>query len=178
MSRSSTSRGLVLRSMAVGGVAVVLATGPAGAADTPPGAPAPETPPAVSSRSDLAVSRIDPDAASPGGTTTVRALVWNIGPQRTANPFNVVITLPPGVTPEGEVYPDNCAAFQGGHRLRCVFPAGLPAYRTATARINVRLAADVPVGTLTGGWVSVRGLDDKNPDNNKQPFELPVVAGN
>ncbi|MFF8771074.1 hypothetical protein [Kitasatospora sp. NPDC015120] len=128
------------------------------------------------SDSDLVAIGIDPDAATPGGTTTVHAFVGNLGPDATASPFTVVVTLPEGVTAEGPYVPDNCYAFQEGHRVRCTFPAGLAPYRSATALIPVRLAATVPApGTLTGGWVAVRSPDDCNEENNKQPFEIPVV---
>ncbi|MFE2108939.1 hypothetical protein ACFXAF_24175, partial [Kitasatospora sp. NPDC059463] len=129
-----------------------------------------------SSDSDLFVIRMDPDAATPGGTTTVHAFVGNLGPDTTASPFTVVVTLPAGVTAEGPYVPENCYAFQEGHRVRCTFPAGLAPYRSATALVPVRLAATVPApGTLTGGWVAVRSPDDCDEENNKQPFEIPVV---
>ncbi|MFF7453933.1 hypothetical protein [Kitasatospora sp. NPDC008115] len=128
------------------------------------------------SDSDLFVVRMDPDAAAPGGTTTVHAFISNLGPDTTASPFTVVVTLPAGVTAEGPYFPDNCYAFQEGHRVRCTFPAGLQPYRSATALVPVRLAATVPApGTLTGGWVAVRSSDDCNEENNKQPFEIAVV---
>ncbi|WP_344337674.1 hypothetical protein [Kitasatospora putterlickiae] len=131
---------------------------------------------ALPSDSDLYVVRMDPDAAPPGGTTTVHAFIGNLGPDTTASPFTVVVTLPEGVTAEGPYFPENCYAFQEGHRVRCTFPAGLPRFRSATALVPVRLAATVPApGTLTGGWVAVRSADDCNEENNKQPFEIPVV---
>ncbi|MFC5663326.1 hypothetical protein ACFP3U_10090 [Kitasatospora misakiensis] len=130
----------------------------------------------TASDSDLYVVRLDPDAAAPGGTTTVHAFIGNLGPDRTASPFTVVVTLPEGVTPEVPYFPENCYEFQNGHRVRCTFPAGLPKFRSATAIIPVRLATTVPApGTLTGGWVAVRGDDDRNEENNKQPFEIQVV---
>ncbi|MER6360893.1 hypothetical protein [Kitasatospora sp. NPDC001527] len=128
------------------------------------------------SDSDLYVVRIDPDAAPPGGTTTVHAFIGNLGPDTTASPFTVVVTLPDGVSAEGPYFPENCYAFQEGHRVRCTFPAGLPQFRSATALVPVRLAETVPApGTLTGGWVSVRSVDDCNEENNRQPFEIAVV---
>ncbi|MFI6843969.1 hypothetical protein ACIBJD_04730 [Kitasatospora sp. NPDC050467] len=160
-----------------------LAAGPAwacpGAGPEPGGDPAAEVAapggPATSD-SDLKVLRINPDAAAPGGTTTVHARVLNTGPDRTASPFTVVITLPGGVTPEGPFLPENCYAFQNGHRVRCTFPAGLARFRTATALIPVRIATTVPApSTLTGGWVAVRSDDDRNEANNKRPFEIRVV---
>ncbi len=130
----------------------------------------------TASNSDLYVVRLDPDAAAPGGTTTVHAFIGNLGPDRTASPFTVVVTLPEGVTAEGPYFPENCYAFQNGHRVRCTFPAGLPKFRSATALVPVRLATTVPApSTLTGGWVAVRGDDDRDETNNKQPFEIEVV---
>ncbi|GAA2820360.1 hypothetical protein GCM10010505_51990 [Kitasatospora aburaviensis] len=143
----------------------------AGQAPAPVAAAAP-----AASDSDLVVVRIDPEAAAPGGTTTVHAFVANFGPDRTASPFTLVVTLPEGVTPEGPFFPENCYPFQNGHRVRCTFPAGLPRFQSATAMIPVRLAPTVPApSTLTGGWVAVRGDDDRNEANNKQPFEIAVV---
>ncbi|WP_380281189.1 hypothetical protein [Kitasatospora purpeofusca] len=128
------------------------------------------------SDSDLYVVRMDPDPAPPGGTTTVHAFIGNLGPDTTASPFTVVVTLPEGVTAEGPYFPENCYAFHEGHRVRCSFPAGLPQFRSATALVPVRLAATVPApGTLTGGWVAVRSDDDCNDENNRQPFEIEVV---
>lgn len=151
-----------------GAAADPAAAGPGAAAD--PAAAAP------TSDSDLYVVRMDPDAASPGGTTTVHAFVGNRGRDTTASPFTLVVTLPEGVTAEGPYFPENCYAFQEGHRVRCSFPAGLERFRSATALVTVRLASTVPApGTLTGGWVSVRGADDCNDENNKQPFEIQVV---
>ncbi|MFF7991246.1 hypothetical protein ACFZDG_15840 [Kitasatospora xanthocidica] len=148
------------------------------------GAPGTSTTPEVStlpavvagpSDSDLEVIRIDPDPAAPGDTTTVHAFVANRGPDTTASSFTVVVTLPDGVTPEGPYFPEDCEVFQGGHRVRCVFGPGLPPLRTATALIPVRLAPDLPMGTLSGGWVAVRGADDRNERNNRQPFDIAVV---
>ncbi|MFD0276933.1 hypothetical protein ACFVHB_23930 [Kitasatospora sp. NPDC127111] len=193
MSRSEAVRGFFGRSLTVGCALTALAAGSAwacpdgdpgaagggqGAAVAAPAAPvaAPVAVPAAPSHSDLEVVRLDPDPAAPGGTTTVHAFVANGGPDRTASPFTVVITLPEGVTPEGPFFPDNCYAFQNGHRVRCTFPAGLNALQSATALIPVRLATTVPApGTLTGGWVAVRSDDDRNEANNKRPFEIPVV---
>ncbi|MEV7778529.1 hypothetical protein [Kitasatospora sp. NPDC088351] len=161
-----------------------LTAGPAWAGLQWPATAAPSTAPsagpgataATASDSDLEVIGLDPDPAAPGGTTTVHAVVGNRGPDRTASPFTVVVTLPAGVTPEGPYFPENCAPFQDGHRVHCTFPAGLPALRSATALIPVRLARTVPApGTLLGGWVSVRGDDDRNTSNDKQPFAIPVV---
>ncbi|MEU6233628.1 hypothetical protein [Kitasatospora sp. NPDC047058] len=190
MSRSESVRGFLGRSLTVGCALAALAAGSAwacpdgdpgaagadqGTAVAAPAAPVPV--PAAPSRSDLEVVRMDADPAAPGGTTTVHAFVANGGPDRTASPFTVVITLPAGVRPEEPFFPENCYVFQNGHRVRCSFPAGLGALRSATALVPVRLDTTVRApGTLTGGWVAVRGDDDGNEANNKQPFEIPVVA--
>ncbi|MFE6865575.1 hypothetical protein ACFVFS_03390 [Kitasatospora sp. NPDC057692] len=152
------------------------APGTAGSDAASSGAAADQASAARTSDSDLYVVRMDPDAAPPGGTTTVHAFIGNLGPDTTASPFTVVVTLPEGVTAEGPYFPDNCYAFQEGHRVRCTFPAGLPQFETATALVPVRLATTVPApGTLTGGWVAVRSDDDCNEENNRQPFEIAVV---
>ncbi|MFJ4095860.1 hypothetical protein ACIPYS_30070 [Kitasatospora sp. NPDC089913] len=197
MTRSGSVRRLLGRSLATGCTVAVLAAGQAGAVCPPddkapaPGASAPapgagdpgaaepgaNADPAAArhSDSDLYVVRIDPDPAAPGGTTTLHAFVGNLGPDRTASPFTVVVTLPEGVTAEGPFFPENCSEFQNGHRVRCTFPAGLPKFRSATALIPLRLKPDVPLGTLKGGYVAVRGDDDRNEANNRQPFEIEVV---
>ncbi|MFF2041997.1 hypothetical protein ACFVVX_16340 [Kitasatospora sp. NPDC058170] len=186
MSRSGSVRGYFGRSLTVGAALVVLATGPAWAcsdADPAPGgapaaevaAPAAPAKPAAASKSDLEVVRIDPDAAAPGGTTTLHAFIANLGPDRTASSFRVTVTLPEGVTPEEPFFPEDCQVIQNGHRVRCVFPAGLPAYDSATALIPLRLAPTVPLGELTGGYVAVRSDDDQKENNNREPFTIQVV---
>ncbi|MFD9067487.1 hypothetical protein ACFVZ3_38895 [Kitasatospora purpeofusca] len=186
MTRSGSVRRLLGRSLVTGCVVAVLAAGQAGAVCPPddkasaPGASSPGTTvdpavAAVPSNSDLYVVRIDPDPAAPGGTTVLHAFVGNLGPDRTASPFTVVITLPEGVTAEPPFFPENCYEFQNGHRVRCTFPAGLPKFRSATALIPLRLSPEVPLGTLAGGYVAVRGDDDRIESNNRQPFTIEVV---
>ncbi|GCD92975.1 hypothetical protein [Embleya hyalina] len=177
MTRNGSIRGFVGRSLTVGSALVVLAAGSACAITSPVTKPAPAQVAAAvrPSNSDLEVIRIDPSSVAPGSTTTVHALIGNTGPDRTASPFTVVITLPEGVTPEGPFFPEDCTEFQNGHRVRCVFPAGLPRFRSATAVVPVRIADSVPIGDLTGGYVAVRSEDDRNPDNNRQPFTIHVA---
>ncbi|MFD4905325.1 hypothetical protein [Kitasatospora purpeofusca] len=198
MTRSGSVRRLLGRSLVTGCVVAVLAAGQAAGAVCPPDdtAPAPGTSApapgagdpgasapgttadpaaAVPSNSDLYVVRIDPDPAAPGGSTVLHAFIGNLGPDRTASPFTVVVTLPEGVTAEGPFFPENCYEFQNGHRVRCTFPAGLPKFRSATALIPLRLSPEVPLGTLSGGYVAVRGDDDRIESNNRQPFTIEVV---
>ncbi|MFD5437096.1 hypothetical protein ACFWJ4_33725 [Kitasatospora sp. NPDC127067] len=127
------------------------------------------------SDSDLEVVRFDPDPATPGGTTTIHAFVGNGGPDTTASPFTVVITLPEGVSPEGPYFPSDCRVTGHGRVVRCVFGAGLREGRSATALIPVRLDPELPVGRLSGGSVTVRSADDRNDGNNRQLFDIRVA---
>ncbi|MFG2917469.1 hypothetical protein ACGF0D_31825 [Kitasatospora sp. NPDC048298] len=134
--------------------------------------------PAVARRpsaSDLEVVRSDPDTATPGGTTTVRAFVGNGGPETTASPFTVLVSLPEGVSPEGPFFPSDCQVTGHGRVVRCVFGPGLREGRSATALIPVRLDPELPAGRLSGGSVTVRSADDRNEGNNRQPFDITVV---
>ncbi|MCX4546968.1 hypothetical protein [Streptomyces sp. NBC_01565] len=130
---------------------------------------------AAPSNSDLEVVHLDLDAAAPGATTTVHGYVSNAGPEQTASPFTVEITLPEGVTAEEPFFPEDCTEFENGHRVRCTFPAGLAVFRSATAHIPVKVAPTVPIGNLEGGSVAVTSDDDQNPANNRQPFVIQVV---
>ncbi|OLZ61409.1 hypothetical protein AV521_43445 [Streptomyces sp. IMTB 2501] len=140
------------------GVAVMCATGLA----------------AVPSDSDLEVVRLDPTAAPPGGSTVVHAFVANLGPEQTASPFTVVVTLPPGFTAEGPYFPEDCRAEDLGRLVRCTFGPGLAPYRTSTALVPVRVRTDVPPGTKAGGHVQVVSADDRDPRNDRTPFALSV----
>nr|BFD94554.1 hypothetical protein KitaXyl93_59140 [Kitasatospora sp. Xyl93] len=146
--------------------------------------PAPSTPQASTlpapaaartSDSDLEVVRLDPDPATPGGTTTIHAFVGNGGPDTTASPFTVVVALPEGVTTEGPYFPSDCQVTAHGRIVRCVFGPGLREARSATALIPVRLDPRLPAGRLGGGAVTVRSADDRNESNNRQPFDITVV---
>ncbi len=146
-------------------IAVVLAVG--GTLGAAPGG----TP----SDSDLAVVRLDPSPAAPGGTTTVHGFIANLGPDRTASPFTVLIDVPAGFTFEGPYFPTTCATSAAGHLVRCTFGAGLPALRTATALAPLRVGAKVPPGTKAEGHVRVIGADDRNPANNSTAFTITVT---
>ncbi|MCX4546958.1 hypothetical protein [Streptomyces sp. NBC_01565] len=130
---------------------------------------------AAPSNSDLQVVRVAPDAAVPGGTTTVLGHIANPGPEQTASPFTVMITLPEGTTAKEPIFPQDCIMLAGGRQVRCVFPAGLAVWETVTAEVPVELDPTVPIGRLEGGTVTVHSADDKNPANNEQPFVIEVV---
>ncbi|MEE1787447.1 hypothetical protein PUR71_31770 [Streptomyces sp. SP17BM10] len=136
---------------------------------------APASRAAVPSDSDLEVIRLDPDAAPPGGTTTVHGFVANRGPDTTASPFTVIVDLPPGVTAQGPYFPEDCQVLPGGRRVRCAFRAGLPQGRTATALVKVRISPTVKPGPLHGGRVEVLSPNDRDPRDNRQPFTIEVV---
>ncbi|MFD7902230.1 hypothetical protein ACFV4F_00375 [Kitasatospora sp. NPDC059722] len=135
---------------------------------------APESRAAALSDSDLEVVRLDPSPAPPGGTTTVHAFVANLGPDTTASPFTVIVTLPEEVTAVGPYFPENCEAFLG-REVRCTFGPGLPEGRSATALVTVRISPMAHTGLLTGGKVTVISPDDRHPRNNRQPFDIRVV---
>ncbi|MFJ2862201.1 hypothetical protein [Kitasatospora sp. NPDC087314] len=162
--------------VAAGCAVATLAAGPSWALRRPEPRPSVDVSVAATpSHSDLKVVRMDPDAAPPGGTTTVHALVANGGPDTTASPFTVLVTLPNGVTPEGPYFPSDCEVLRDGREVRCVFGPGLPPLRTATALVPVRLDPGLPVGRLGGGAVAVHSPDDRSKGNNRQPFDLTVV---
>ncbi|MGW4649740.1 hypothetical protein [Kitasatospora sp. NPDC004289] len=129
---------------------------------------------AAPSHSDLEAVRIDADPAPPGGVTTAHGFVANRGPDRTASPFRVTITLPAGFTFEGPYFPADCRATAGHHVLTCTFPAGLPPLRTASANAPVRVDLDLPPGTQAEGQVTVYSADDTDLANNSTPFTLTV----
>ncbi|MBV6697840.1 hypothetical protein [Kitasatospora aureofaciens] len=173
---SGTSGAWLIAAVAAGCAVAVLVSGPSWALRRPEPRPAVDlSAMAAPSRSDLEVVRLDPDAAPPGGTTTVHAFVANRGPETTASPFTVVVTLPRGVAPEGPYFPADCEVLRGGHRVRCVFGPGLKEGRSATALVPVRLSPGLPLGALTGGSVAVRSADDPDESNNRQPFDIKVV---
>ncbi|SOB80643.1 hypothetical protein [Streptomyces sp. 1331.2] len=145
---------------------------------TPPAVAGASTLPVVvaaPSRSDLEVVRLDPDPAPPGGSTTVHAFVANRGPDTTASPFTVVVTLPKGVSAEGPYFPQDCQVVARGRQVRCAFGAGLPPLESATALVPLRLSPDLQLGPLPGGSVAVHSADDRDESNNRQPFDVRVV---
>ncbi|MDH6114094.1 hypothetical protein P3T36_002915 [Kitasatospora sp. MAP12-15] len=109
--------------------------------------------------------------AQPGGTATVHALVANGGPD-TAGAFTVVLRLPAGATAIGPYFPAACTVDPSATRVRCPFPAGLPALGSATALVPVRIAAQAR-GTLRGR-ITVQSAADPDPSNNTAEFEIQV----
>ncbi|MFD7452493.1 hypothetical protein [Kitasatospora sp. NPDC059827] len=186
--RRRFGRAGLLAAVTAGCAVASLAAGPSWAVRHPvprpdlgvvaPGAPEASILPAVAARpsdSDLEVVRLDPDPAPSGGTTTVNALIANRGPDTTASPFTVVVTLPKGVAPEGPYFPEDCEVAEHGRQVRCVFGPGLKEGRTRTALVPVYLSPDLPLGTLGGGSVEVHSVDDRDKGNNRQPFDIRVV---
>ncbi|WP_329567223.1 hypothetical protein [Kitasatospora sp. NBC_01266] len=164
MTRSSLAH--PARRLLVAGAALTLVLAPAAAVANA----------AAPSRSDLEVVKLIPQAAPPGGTTEVTGFVANGGPDTTAHSFTVTITLPFGSYAEAPFFPDNCQPGEGGHSVRCTFPAGLKPGRTASAHIPTRIEENVQPGSLlTGGEVTVTSQDDPNPLNNSQQFGIQVL---
>ncbi|MFE0043386.1 hypothetical protein [Streptomyces albireticuli] len=137
----------------------------------------PTTSAAAASQSDLDVVRIDPDAATPGGDTTVRAQTLNTGPERTDSEFIVEVTLPEGVRvdEDEDLYPDTCTRIPEGRLVRCTFPPGMDVRAQATAVVPVVIDVTVPAPDTLTGWVEVFSDDDPNTENNREPFEIQIV---
>ncbi|GAA3283937.1 hypothetical protein [Streptomyces lavendulae] len=129
------------------------------------------------SRSDLKAVRLDPDPTPPGGTTEVHAFVVNLGPERTASPFQVILRVPGGLTILRPKFPDDCAP-SGDRVITCTFPAGMNPLETATAIIPVRADAKVPAGTTREGHVTVACDDDSNRLNNRIPLTFTISDPN
>ncbi|MFF2197412.1 hypothetical protein [Streptomyces sp. NPDC058157] len=140
--------------------AVVLSAGPAWAAP---------------SNSDLDVVRIDPDATFPGGETSLHAFVANLGPETTNSTMTITVELPRGTEAKAPYFPDDCEASGNGRRVRCEFPAGLKARRTATAIVPIHLDQNLRPGTVLEGSFAVHSPDDRNPLNNRTTFEIRVI---
>lgn len=132
-----------------------------------PGAAAPPS-------SDLEAVRLDPASAPPGGRTVMRGLVSNLGPDRTASSFRVIVTLPAGFAAERPYFPSSCADHADGRRVICTFPAGLPKLATAITLVPVRLKSNVSPGTEADGHVRVVSRDDRGAVNNRVTFTLRV----
>ncbi|EST23775.1 DUF11 domain-containing protein [Streptomyces roseochromogenus] len=127
------------------------------------------------SRSDLAVVSVNNGGAKPGGTTTLRGLVADLGPDATASPVTVTVTVPSGASAVGPFFPPSCTANASGSRIVCTFPPGLGSLKTATVQIPVRVHAGVAHGSvLKGGTVTVSSPDDTNTGNNTASYAIRV----
>ncbi|WP_369184900.1 hypothetical protein [Streptomyces sp. Y1] len=186
-SRGFGGAGLVAAAMA-GCAVAVLAAGPSWALRQPdprpalggvvPGPPEASTLPAVAakpSHSHLEVVRIDPDPAAPGGTTTIHAFVANFGPDTTASPFTVTVTLPEGVTPQAPFFPTDCKVGARGRQVHCVFGPGLPSGGSATALVRILISPKQEPGILEGGSVEVRSADDPGGARHRESFDIRVA---
>ncbi|MFH8386047.1 hypothetical protein ACH4E7_34855 [Kitasatospora sp. NPDC018058] len=92
---------------------------------------------------------------------TVRALLANHGPDRTASPLTVTVVLPENTTAAGSFFPGTCLADSAGVTITCTFPAGLGVHRTAVVIIPARISASAPPSSrLDGGKVTVANTDD------------------
>ncbi|MFE2410162.1 hypothetical protein ACFXDE_17675 [Kitasatospora sp. NPDC059408] len=157
---------LMLRRLAVAAVvcgAVAGMLGAAGPVEQPRSAPG-----------SIVVIQEDPDAAVPGGTTTVHGIVAN-ETAKTAPALVVEITMPPGAVPEEPFFPRTCNQHKSDKiwTVTCTIAAGLESERTATALVPVRIPNDASE-PLTGGRVSVTSPDDPGV-NDSQPFTIQVA---
>ncbi|GAA1956209.1 hypothetical protein GCM10009738_32700 [Kitasatospora viridis] len=101
---------------------------------------------------------------APGGTTTLRALIANYGPDPTDANFAVKVRIPARVTPVGPYFPGDCRPDPAeANGLDCTFDTGLPLLRTAVLEIPVQVDGGVLGGQrLDGGLVTV--YDPDHPD--------------
>jgi hypothetical protein len=91
----------------------------------------------------------------------VNVLVVNNGPDTSASPHSVQVTLPNGATTTGASFPSACTTSAQGTVVICTFPPGLPALRTATVLLPVQISATAPAHSeLPGGWVHLSSADD------------------
>lgn len=91
----------------------------------------------------------------------MNVLVVNNGPDTSASPHSVRVTLPDGASTPGATFPSACTTSAQGTVVTCTFPPGLPALRTATVLIPVQIAPTAPVHSeLSGGWVHLSSADD------------------
>ncbi|MDH6130415.1 hypothetical protein [Kitasatospora sp. GP82] len=91
----------------------------------------------------------------------MNVLVVNNGPDESASPHDVQVTLPSGATTTGASFPSACTTSAQGTVVNCTFPPGLPALRTATVLLPVQTSTTAPARSeLTGGWVHLASADD------------------
>ncbi|MFD7030213.1 hypothetical protein ACFWAR_19440 [Streptomyces sp. NPDC059917] len=152
------------------GAAALLVGGPAWAQPQP----APHAAVAAPSHSDLEAVRIDPDAAPPGGDTSLHAFTANLGPETTNSPMTIRIDLPRGTKAKEPFFPEDCEVSGNGRHVRCEFPAGLRSQRSATAVIPIELDQDLVPGAVLQGRFAVHSRDDRNEANNRVEFAIRV----
>lgn len=138
-----------------------MGTAPAMASSVPPGHEV-RRQPAHPVQSHFSMVDIGAADVAPGGITTLRVLVANRGPDRTASTFDVKVALPSGATAVGPFFPSSCRADPTSSVVFCTFPAGLPAYRTATVLVPVRVAPTARPNDSLPGEVTLSSRDDSN----------------
>ncbi|MGW3195663.1 hypothetical protein ACWDBD_13955 [Streptomyces sp. NPDC001118] len=127
------------------------------------------------SDSDLAVVSVSIGGAQPGGTTKLRVLIANLGPDVTASPITVTVTVPSGASAVGPFFPSSCTPNANASRVVCTFAPGLYLLKTATAQIPVHVQSTAAHGSvLMGGRVMVSSPDDTNTGNNTASYAVRV----
>ncbi|MER5349337.1 hypothetical protein ABT093_03240 [Kitasatospora sp. NPDC002551] len=154
-------RPLFSRALRAACAAVLLAAAPAAAGTGPAGA-------------DLAVAAANPAPAPDGGTTLLHPVVVNTGGGATAEPFTLLVHLPPGVVGSGTSPTGSCHTLPFGHTVACDFPAGLAPGATATAEVRIRLSSGLGPGVLQGtAEADLPG--DPTPGDNTAAFAIVVL---
>ncbi|MFE6749888.1 hypothetical protein ACFVGM_28845 [Kitasatospora purpeofusca] len=159
---SVMSRLLLSRALRAACAAVVLAAGPAAAAD------------ACATAADLVVRAADPAPVSAGGSTLVHPVVTNAGDSATAVPFTLYVHLPPGVVGTGTSSGATCTTLPHGHTVACAVPAGLAPGASVTAEVRISVASGMDPEVLDGD-AEAELPDDPTPGNNTTTFRITVV---
>nr|BEK63662.1 hypothetical protein KPHV_08890 [Kitasatospora purpeofusca] len=159
---SVMSRLLLSRALRAACAAVVLAAGPAAAADE------------CAADADLVVRVADPAPVADGGSTLLHPAVTNAGGTATDVPFTLYVHLPPGVVGSGTSSGATCSTLPFGHTVACAVPAGLAPGASVTAEVRISVASGMDPEVLDG-TVEAELPDDPTPGNNSRTFRITIV---
>ncbi|MER5641245.1 DUF11 domain-containing protein [Kitasatospora sp. NPDC002227] len=118
-------------------------------------------------------------AVHPGGRSTARLTVTNLGPSTRRKPASVTVTMPEHTTVPSSGLPPECTAENGGRQLSCTVAPGRRALEGPYAvDFPVALVPSAPPGaTLTGGRAVVRSPEDRNPGNDSADWTAAALDG-
>jgi hypothetical protein len=146
------------RTALAGCAALLLAASPALADDAPNGG-------------DVLVQADAPAPVQPGGTTVLHLRVVNNGTAPTADPFDLVVEVEPGLLVTSPISPSSCHSLVSARKVQCSFRAGLAPGSTETVDIPV-LAGPTP--GVYGGFAHVGLPADPTPEDDTAAFQIVV----